>query len=289
MKFGRNYKITIQVTDATAIIIEMPLTIQFNIHRSVSASLNGMTLQIYNLSEHHRNLIYQDRFDTRRFKIIVEMGYDTLSTVFIGDIFQAGSSREGVNIITTIDARDGNFDTNQSVVNVTLAKGTTLRQALEYLAKQFPNLTIGTITNNTPGMQDVFERPIVLEGNVYQLIKLYANMKLTQPHVDLGVINILGQNEVLVNNNLSLIDASTGLLNTPVRDQAFLTVTTLLEPRVIMGQVVQVESKIMPQYNGIYKVLGVTHKGVISGAINGSCTSAFQMNGNQLLGGFQPV
>lgn len=289
MKFGRNYKITIQVTDATAIIIEMPLTIQFNIHRSVSASLNSMTLQIFNLSEHHRNLIYQDRFDTRRFKIIVEMGYDTLSTVFIGDIFQAGSSREGENIITTIDARDGNFDTNQSVVNVTLAKGTTLRQTLEFLAKQFPNLTIGTISNITPGMKDVFERPIVLEGNVYQLIKLYANLKLTQVYIDLAIVNVLGQNEILVNNNLSLIDASTGMLNTPVRDQSFLTVTTLLEPRVLMGQVVQLESKIMPQYNGIYKVLGVTHKGIISGAINGTCTSSFQMNGNQLLGGFQPI
>lgn len=295
MKFGRRYRITIQVTDATAIVLESPkpdgsgLTIQFNIHRSVSATLNAMTLQILNLSQERRNLIFQDRFDTRRFKIIVEMGYESLSTVFIGDIYEANSTREGTNIITTIDARDGNFDTNQSVINTTLAAGTTLNQTLQFLVGQFPNLKIGKITNATPGMQDIFERPVVLEGNVYELIKQYANQQLTQPHIDLGIINILGLNEVIVNNNITLIDASTGLLQTPRRDQSFLTVTTLLEPRVIIGQVIQLESKIMTQYNGLYKILGVTHKGIISPAVNGICNSVFQMNGNQLLGGFSTI
>jgi hypothetical protein len=288
MKFGRRYKVTLQTTDATAIIIELPLTIQFNIHRSVSSSLNSMTLQLFNLSETHRNLIYQDRFSTERRKIIVEMGYESLSTVFVGDIYEANSTREGTNIITTIDARDGNFDTNVTTINYTYKAGSTVREIIEYLAKQFPNLKLGKVTANG-SLNATFPRPVVLEGNVYELLKLYSNQKLNQPYVDLAIVNILGQNEVLINNNITLLNASTGLIATPRRDQSFLSVTTLLEPRVIIGQVLQVESKIMPQYNGLYKILGVTHKGIISGAQSGEALSVFEMNGNQLLGGFQPV
>jgi len=289
VKFGRHYRITIQNTDGTAIVVQDKLTIQFNIHRSVMASLNGMTLQIYNLSATHRNLIFQDRFDTRRYKIIVEMGYDNLTVVFIGDIYEANSTREGTNIVTTIDARDGNFDTNQTLISTTLAAGTTLSDTLEFLAGQFPNLSIGKITNATPGMQDILSRPVVLEGNVYQLIQQYANPALNNTFIDLAVINIQGQNEVFVNNSISLIDASTGLIDTPRRDQSYLTVTTLLEPRIVMGQIIDLVSSVQQQYNGIYKVTGVTHRGIISEAVNGNCYSIFNMVGNQLLGGFSII
>lgn len=303
MKFGLNYKITIQTAPTAgptqpnsefgnAIVIEPGLTIGFNIHRSVMATINGMTLQIYNLSASKRNIIYQDRFDTRRYKIIVEMGYlnQNLSTIFIGDIYEANSTREGSNIVTTIDARDGNFDTNQTMVNTTFAKGKTLNDILKFLAAQFPNVKIGSISDNTLGSGDVLSRATVLEGNVYEQIKKYALASGTNNvWIDLEVINITGLNEVIINANLSLIDASTGLIKTPRRDQSYLTVTTLLEPRVIMGQILELKSSVMPQYNGNYKVVGVTHKGTISGAVESKCESTFNLIGNQLLGGFSAV
>lgn len=286
-KFGRRYKITIQTTDITALVIEPPLTVEFDIHRSVMATMNSMTLRIYNLSETKQNLIYQDRFDINKYKIIVEAGYESLSTVFIGDIFEANSTREGSNIITKIDARDGSFDMNQSVVNTTLKAGTTLNETLTYLAGQFKNLKGLHVTNATPGMEDAFERPVVLEGNVYELIKQYALQGgVNDVYIDLDVIYINGQNEVVVNGEIELLDASTGLIHTPRRDQSFLTVTTIFEPRVIMGQVIQLVSDIQPKYNGLYKIIGLKHQGVISEAVGGPLESQFNMVGNQILGGF---
>lgn len=287
VKFQRRYRITIQSSDGAAIVIDKDLTAVFNIHRSVSSSLNMMTLEIYNLSAATRSQIFQDRFSTRRYKIIVELGYSALSTVFVGDIYEANSTRQGTNIITTIDARDGNFDTSQTIVNTTFKEGSTIYDIIDFMARAFPNVSIRHITHNE--LDGVFERPVVLEGNVYELIKQYSNSKLNQVYIDLGVINVLGQNEVIVNSNLTLIDASTGMINTPRRDQSFLTVTTLLEPRVVMGQIVEVNSKIQPQYNGVYKVLGVTHRGIISSTQNGDFLSVFEMNGNQLVGGFTQV
>lgn len=280
VKFGRNYKLTIQVADDEAIVIEYPVTIQFTVHRSISASLNTINLQIYNLSEKNRNRIFQDRFSPTRHKLILEAGYDNLSTIFIGDIFEANSARQGTNLITSIDARDGYFDTNQTTVNTTIIKGQTRTELLNFLAAQYPDLKIGKIGN----FEGTLERAVVLEGNVYDQIKKYSNNNV---FVDLEVINIFDENEFIINPDLPLIDASTGMLDTPRRDNAFITVTTLFEPRVIMGQNITLKSTITPQYNGVYKVLGTTHQGIISGAVNGRLVTILSLNNNKLADGFK--
>lgn len=300
-KFGLNYKITIQIdpiAGATepssqfnnAIVIEPPFTIDFNIHRSINATVNSMVLKIYNLSKTHQSDIFQDRFNPSRKQIRVEMGYLStgLSTVFVGDIFEANSAREGTDIITTIDARDGYFDTIKTIVNVTMKKDQTLQEIIIYLAQQFPNTKIGNITDSvgtTP-----YPREFVLEGNVYKQIEDLVGANPTiQQFIDLEVINIVGINEVVINPNFQLLDASTGLIQTPRRDQSFLTVRTLLEPRIIINQNVTVKSEILTQYNGNYKVLGITHRGIISGSVESRVETMFSMNGNQLVGGFKIV
>lgn len=287
-KFGLNYKITLQISDGDAIIIEPPFTIDFNIARSLSSSLNTMTMQIYNLSASHRSQIFQDRFDMRRFQIIVEMGYENLSRVFVGDIYEASSTRFYTDIVTTITARDGNYDVATNNVNTTLIDGKPVSEVLEYLTTQFPNLK-ANINGQSPGLSDQLLTPVVLSGNTYDLIKRYANTRLNNVYIDLEVINIYGQNEVIINDQLPLINADTGLINTPSRAQSSLKVTTLLESRVVMGQVIELASVIMPQYNGIYKVISVTHRGRISGAVDSSCESVFDLMGNQLLGAFKPI
>lgn len=289
MKLNRRFKVTIQVSIDEALVIEPPITIRFDINRHLNAALNGITLQLFNLSEKNRNLIYQDRFDQTRFKMIVEMGYDKLSTVFVGDIFEANTTRSGTDLVTTIIARDGNYDVNQTVVSTTIKANSTLKDVLEYLAGQFPNLKTGIISKQKKFTEELLTRPCTLEGNVYALIKKYARTGNTNAFIDLEFVNILGINEVLVNNLITVINAETGMINTPRRDQSFLTVTTLLEPRVKIAQALSLESTVLPQYNGLYKVVGLQHQGIISEAVNGECRSTFNLNGNQIIGGFDVV
>lgn len=289
IKFGLQYKITIQISETEAIIVQNPFTIDFNIVRNNSSTLNQIALQIYNLSATHRSQIFLDPFNVRRFQMIVEMGYDNLSRVFVGDIYQAGSTRQGSDIITTIIARDGNFDVAYSNIAQTLTANKPISEVLTFLMEQFPNLKPNIINNTTPGINDTLLTPVVLNGNTYELIKRYANTRLNTVYIDLEVINIYGQNEVVVNEQLEVISADTGLINTPSRCQSSLSVTTLLESRMVMSQIINLESKIQPQYNGIYKVIGITHRGRISGSVESNCESVFNLMGNQLLGGFTTV
>lgn len=282
MKFGRNYRLTIEPDDGEAIVIEPPFTVQFNIVRNTMASLNHMQLSILNLSEETRNRIFQDRFNPREYKrVVFQAGYDNLSTVFIGNIFQASSSRAGTDIVTNIDARDGGFDTTGALTNTTI-EGGTLQDVIRALAGNFERITPAEIG----GEDKKFRRPLVLVGNTYSLIRKYTD---NRAFVDLEELKVLDDKQATV-GIVPLINSETGLLETPKREDASLTIETIFEPRIIMGQILEVQSSVNKAYDGQYKVIGVTHSGTISGAVGGECKSQFNLLvGTQLFGGFEIV
>ncbi len=284
MKWVRNYRITVDDFETgQSTIIEPPFSIRFSINRSAMSSLNSMNLQITNLAERTRNAIFKDRFTNVYRKVTVEAGYgDQLFLIFSGDIFEANSTRQGTEFITSINARDGGFDTATTKSFVTLEKGTKYQDFLKRLMAEFPNLSPGAVGD----FEGEFRRPVVVDGNTFEIIKKYSDGKV---FIDLGKINTIKDNEVL-EGDVPLINADTGLLETPRRDESYLTITTLFEPRIFMGQVVEIDSKILPVYNGQYKVIGVTHEGIISEAVGGQCQSTFNLLvGSQLFGAFKTV
>lgn len=257
------------------IIITMPLTAQFWVKRNTMSSMNYMSIDLYNLSKSLRDRIYQDRFTPRNHTIILEGGYDTLSLMFSGDIYEANSAREGTNIITRIEARTGIYDVTTTMTFQTLDAGKTLKDVFNFLIGQFPTLERGAIGD----YNEVLLRPVNLNGNTYDLLKKYSNGDV---FIDNGKVYVLKRNEV-VPGDIPLISVDTGLLETPRRDDAFLTITTIFEPRVTIDQSIELKSAILPVYNGTYKVCGIMHQGIISGAVNGACRSTFDLNaGNKV-------
>ena len=269
-KFGRSYRIVIDPKDGgEPIIIAMPLTVQFWMKRDTMQSLNYLSVDIYNLGESLRDRIFQDRFVVRDRTITMEGGYDSLSLMFKGEIFEANSSRDGTNIITRIEARTGNYDMSTTKTFQTIEKGQTLKDVLEYLTGQFPTLERGAIGK----YDEVLQRPVVLNGNTYDLLKKYSSNDV---HIDNNNVFILKRNEV-IEGEVPAINIDTGIIETPRRDEGFLSITTLFEPRITIDQVVDLESAIMPIYNGQYKCMGILHQGIISEAVNGACRSTFSL------------
>lgn len=285
VKFGRNYRLIIQTNDSNeeAIIIEPPITLQFTINRSTMGTLNSMRLQIMNLSEKTRNKIFQDRFNPKVYKkIILQAGYNNLSNIFIGNIYNARSFRANTEIVTFIYATDGGFDTANTLSNGTIQKQTSYKDFLVALVNSFPNLKQGKLTE----IEGEFRRPAIVNGNSFELIRKYSNNKA---YIDLETINILNDSDV-IEGDVPLLNSETGLLGTPDRADAYLSVETIFEPRIIMGQVIEIQSDVQKKYDGQYKVIGVTHSGIISDAVGGQCSSKFNLLvGTQLFGGFNIV
>lgn len=283
MKFQRNYRLTVQADDGELIIIESPLTLNFSIERSTMSSVNSAQLTVLNLSKKVRSRIFQDRFSNVDYKrIVLQAGYGKqLSTVFIGNIFQANSFRNGNDIVTFIDARDGGFDTTGTITSKTV-EGGTVKETVQSLIGEFANVTEGKIGD----IEGDFKKPVVLDGNTFELIKKYTKERA---FIDLEELNVLNENEVIV-GDVPLLTSANGLLSTPRREDAYLTVETIFEPRIVMGQLLGIKSDIASEFDGQYKVIGVKHQGVISGAVGGECKSTFELLvGSQLFGEFTTV
>lgn len=289
-KFQRNYNLKIEIfqnqKENNALEIKFPLTLEFAVSRSTSSNLNRGIFKIYNLSEKNRNLIFQDRFSIKningnRRRITLQAGYKNLSTIFIGDILEAHSFREGANIITSINAIDGGFASYNNYINETLEKNLSFKDIFLRLGQ-----SLGLSFNKVGDIEGASKRGVALNGNTFSLMKEKYRDSF---FIDLDKVNHLNLNEV-IKGDLTLLESSSGLLGTPQRQGSILIAKMLFEPRILIGQLVEIESQINKFYNGQFKVVGLNHDGIISGAVNGQCTTTLQLFiGEQILGELKTV
>lgn len=288
-KFGRNYKLTIDPKDNEGlIVIQLPFTCRFSVKRDLQSSVNNSSIDIFNLSYANRKRIFQDRNNLGpnivngeslgRKSAQLDIGYgNELHTVWKGDILMASSAREGVDIVTRLESLVGIFDLASSLVNITLPAGTTLTQVFKTLIGQMPTLQYGFVSD----FPQTFIRPIVLSGKPWDLINQYSsensvNGASINSFIDNNKIYVMSGNDKLSTGGIiPVLNAASGVLETPRREQTYLSVTTLLESEIQINSIVQIQSGVEPAYNGQYGVIGLQHTGIISGAVSGDARSTF--------------
>ena len=106
-------------------------------------------------------------------------------------------------------------------------------------------------------------------GNTWDLIFFYGE---GYAFMDNGRVKILQPEEVL-QSQIPVITAESGLLQSPKRTDTMLEFTMIFEPRITLKQILYLDSSVNSIFNGYYSVMGYTHKGMISPTVNGDCTS----------------
>jgi hypothetical protein len=273
LKFNRNYILNIGTANGNTLTIEPPFTVEFDITRNTLTSANVCALRIYNLSANNRSQLLFNIMDTGDYRPVTFFaGYGSnLPLAFSGSITQAFSVREGVNFITTIESFDGGYAFNNGQTNTTFPPGTPAATVIGTLAGSLPNVQGGYIGNGYVGTLD---RGNSVAGNTMDLLKEKTGGGV---FIDNGFVNCLGDNECLPANSILIIDDSAGLLATPVREQTILTFDMLFEPRLVVGQQIQLNSTTAPIYNGFYKVISLKHRGMISDAVCGDAVTSVGM------------
>lgn len=267
-QFDARYRITVYSKDETT-IVEYPITCKFNVTRGVFAQSHKATIQLYNLAPTTRNQIFQDQLnlDPAKFKYVrLEAGWNgIMSEIFVGRIVQAYSFKSGgqTDVITEIQAVA--LDIFDCQTSHTFAEGTSFKDALKTMASDMPNVILG----NTGSLDGIFQTPTTFDGMAMEEIN-----KLTGGHsfVDNGVLNTLMDNEV-IDVPVPVISNYTTLLETPMRRDANLEVKALFLPDLIVGQLVEVDSSISPDFNGQFKLVGFTHDCLISPTQAGNRTT----------------
>lgn len=265
-KFNARYKASV-ITPNEQTVIEYPITCKFNMRAGTLSQAANATIQFYNLAPSTRNKIFQDTytFDSSNWKYITfEAGYENqpMSLIFKGRIIQAYSykSSGSVDVITNIQAIPLNI--LGCYTSHTFEAGTTFQEAHNRIVSDMPDVTVG----NVGSFEGTFLTPVTFEGNAFQELN-----KLTGGHsfVDNGILNTIMDNEV-IDVAVPVISDSTVLLETPIRRDNNLEIKTLFEPNLLIGQLVEVQSNISPNFNGQFKLLDFTHDCLFSGTQAGN-------------------
>lgn len=286
VKKQRNYELTVQVGTSDYQTIKMPFTIEFDIERNILSSANNATIKIYNLNPNVRNLIYKDENDflsQRTVELKAGYGEETttafagavtgsnLPTVFKGTIMKCNSVRQGVDFITTITAQDGGFAFISGTTEEQFTAGMNLNGVLNKVLTNLPGVKVGAVGPSY--LTKTLPRGNTYNGNSADIANTVSGGGF---FVDLERAYCLGDNECII-GPLQIIDTATGLLGTPVREKTFLTFDMLFEPRLLIGQMIILDSSTGQNFNGIYKVVGIHHKGTISKATSGTAITSVSL------------
>ena len=104
--------------------------------------------------------------------------------------------------------------------------------------------------------------------------------------IDNGKSYILGNNEA-IQGQVELIDSSTGLLGTPLRENNTVVFDMIFEPGIILGQYIELYSSTFTELNssnnsttdnvsGYYKITAIKHRGMISPAVCGDAITTVE-------------
>ena len=259
-------------------VVGYPLTIDFNIERNTFASANTATFSIYNLAPATRSseLFFQDRFNTASQKILTfKAGYDgNLIVCFKGRIQEAYSRRQGTETITQIQCLDLGVPTDY--INVTFEAGTTKKEAYKNIIQNLSGLELGSIGT----LEGTYQTPVTFEGKPLDVLNEITG---GNTYIDNGIINTLMPNECL-DIGVTILNADTGLINTPQRRNAEIIAEGIFNPNVYVGQLVEVHSQTASEFSGTYYLTGFNHSGTISGAVAGTRKTRY----NFLIGALLP-
>jgi len=298
-KLNRNYRLFVQKQDLAGnaldegVVITNPLTVKFEVIRKAYSGIAEATINVYNLGANDYNRLFRDFFfDIDRQKPLFisfsagygkyENGKDVLNVIFAGDVYSAYTHREGTDIVTTFYAKTGLRNLAQTI-SLSIAAGATAKELVAECMSNMPCLS-----DSYQDIEDYeFKKPVELMGKPLALIKEYNPNRVV--YVDLNNVYIQKEDDEGFEGYIPLINDENGLLNAPERKSSTLTFSMIFEPRLLVGQAIEVKSRIAPQFDGQYKIFGITHSGIISDAIGGRAITTVEVNvGPQIYGRFLP-
>ncbi|MDE1487649.1 hypothetical protein KKI90_15155 [Xenorhabdus bovienii] len=249
-QFGRQIKLNIGNTKESIEITN--LRIAFDISKTITSEPNPATIQIYNLNQSHRNLITSKTYD----RVSLAVGYEELRVIYMGDIIEAITLRDGLDFVIQLTCGDGYEAYTSALVNKTLAAGATDTSILAEAAK---SMKVGGGVVDLP-KDRVLPRGKVLTGNARDIMHKIARNNGADWSVQDGNITVLPKSKVLADNEGFVLSQETGMIDSPEKTDDGLSLSCLLNPFMRIGGLVRVQS-IISEYNGDYKITELEHSG----------------------------
>lgn len=267
--------------DGTGIVVR-DLRIRFEITKTIGSNPNVANIKIFNLSPANEAKI-KGEFD----EILINAGYVGSSVlIFAGNIKHTFGYLEGNDRIMEIDAADGDDDFRNTVVNSTLAAGTTISQTIDHLVSKFKKTTAGHIIIKDQKRL----RGKVMSGPARKYFDEIAKQCDAAWSIQDGRLDMVPVQSTLPTEAI-VIRADTGMIEAPEIDNKGIKVKCLLNGKIRVNGKVQLDNNDIKQQiakqrtaapgakkpkkpsktqnkelvrldpDGVYKVYKVEHKG----------------------------
>jgi hypothetical protein len=246
------------------------LHVAFNFKKTSTPEVNPGTLKIYNLSPETRRAIHE--LET---VCVVRVGYDEALgpvEIFSGYVVSASSPREGANLVTTLELRDGYQELMAARFNKSYAKNVSLRTIVKDVVASL-KLPVAVQSRLEAVADKKLGRGWSFNGASRQALDELSRYAGVTWSVQSGQVKILRAGEV--DRQLSMVlSPTTGLLGRPTRLSEETKdgdvkkrvlgwrLTTLLSPTIEPGNAVQVDCD---EVQGVFKVDAIEHSGELMG------------------------
>jgi len=257
--FNRDYRLYVK-DGSRVFVVEPPLRIVFdgtkNTGLNSAFGSNSFNFKIYGLRKENRDIFIKQAAQKKSVSLELKVGYEgRLDTIFLGMLFRGSVQLDEDGFVVKASAFAGGAAYMSSYTSKTVTtKSGAVDALINDMSKIDPTAQRGSIMK----FSDLV-RPKVLVGNSTKLIQ-ESLADDEEFFIDNGLVNIKKKNDV-IGSYIPLVSAETGLLNTPERDFLGVKFETLLNPSIKIGSSFKLESKVIPQYNGIYQAISISYSG----------------------------
>ncbi|PHP66555.1 hypothetical protein CSC94_12765 [Zhengella mangrovi] len=235
------------------------LKIGFSISKDVSSATNDATIELWNLTEGHRNVVGKE-FD----HITLEAGYEkanNIGIIFDGDIRDVEHRREGPDIITKISCGDGDKALRKATISKSFPKDTPVKDVIEEVQKQLEKY--GVQRGEWKGVDDLpkLKRPLALCGACLRDMNMIGRSHNIYWSIQNGATEVIPSDDAL--DQIVFLSPKTGLIGVPTITDNGVKFEALLNPEIRPNRKVQIESQTLEMNGegGIYRVSSVTYSG----------------------------
>lgn len=237
------------------------LDVAFSVERSLKPEPNTAEIQVWNLNEDNRSAL--EELD--RVPVTIDAGYEKQTALlYSGTIRTVFTTREGPDLVTTLQSGDAEKEYQQARVSLSIAPATPNASVMQQIVKALgiSEGNLGTVTPQLLASPPFLPQGGVLSGSASKIMTRVAQSLGFEWSIQEGALQLLKVSQPLAATAI-LLTPDTGLIGSPsIDNEGILTAQSLLIPDIFPGRLLVLESE---RLSGNYRVEKCAYSGTTHG------------------------
>ena len=239
------------------------LRIKFSVRSHIVSTASPSVISIYNITKELRNSLSQPGI-----QIVLRAGWENTNilNIFQGGLLAAVTYRENADLVTTLTSLSAGDCLNRAIISSTVQSGTKLSALVKSIASQIPGINVFDNLIQVPDIK-IGSQGHSFAGSAQDALDKLARTYGFNWWVDKGIFKAITDQKGLTgsivdisSDNGSLIRAEP-ILAAPWQIQYGVSITSLFNPLIEAGGVVNLKHALNPKLSGTYLVHSLSHNG----------------------------